>query len=193
MSNLLKPADIVDDRTKQLILLAQNGDTEAFHELVATHDKKIMTLAYQLTQNTQDAEDLYQEVFLKVYRKIKTYKFKSSFYTWLYRVTVNTFINLQRKASNLLIDDIRDMEKHQSGEWYVQNDHIPSDDIMNDISKAVNQLPAKQKTVFILKHFQGLKIKEISGIVGSTDGTVKKYLFRAAGTLKTLLKGLNHA
>ncbi len=188
----MKPVDIVNDRIKQLILLAQNGDTEAFHELVILHDEKIMTLAYQLTQNTQDAEDLYQDVFLKAYRKIKTYKFKSRFYTWLYRITVNTAINTGRKSSNLPIDDESRLEKHQSTEWYADKDNLPSEDIMNDITKAVNTLPAKQKTVFVLKHFQGLKIREISNIIGSTEGTVKKYLFRAAGTLRTSLKGLNH-
>ncbi len=189
----MKPVEIVNERTKQLILLAQNGDSETFHELVALHDKQIMTLAYQLTQNTHDAEDLYQEVFLKAYRNIKSYKFKSSFYTWLYRITVNTAINMSRKSSNLPIDDMADIERDRSLIWFKQKENPHSKEIMNEVSTAVDLLPVKQKTVFILKHFQGLKIKDISKIIGSTEGTVKQYLFRAMGTLRISLKELNHA
>jgi DNA-directed RNA polymerase specialized sigma subunit, sigma24 homolog len=77
---------------RQLIQLAQAGDSEAFHQLVVLHDEKIMTLAFQLTQNKTDAEDLYQEVFIKAYKSISKFRFQSAFYTWLYRITVNTFL-----------------------------------------------------------------------------------------------------
>ena len=91
---------------RQLIQLAQAGDSEAFHQLVVLHDEKIMTLAFQLTQNKTDAEDLYQEVFIKAYKSISKFRFQSAFYTWLYRITVNTFYNLKRSQNKMPIQEV---------------------------------------------------------------------------------------
>ncbi|MBC8215227.1 MAG: RNA polymerase sigma factor [Candidatus Marinimicrobia bacterium] len=178
----------MDEKIRQLIFLAQDGNTEMFHELVALHDKRIMILAYQLTQNTQDAEDLCQDVFLKVYRNIKSYKFKSDFYTWIYRITVNTALNQKRKSSLLPITDIHEYENDPHMGWVSDVGDSPVIDIAPDIAIAVNRLPPKQKTVFVLKHFQGQKIREIAVILGCSEGTIKRYLFRAMEKLRTSLK-----
>lgn len=171
---------------KELILAAKSGNAEAFHALVAYHDEKIMTLALQLTRNQLDAEDLYQDVFLKAYRYIGSFRMESSFYTWLYRITVNSFLNIQRKKDKIQIQD--SLEEHSD-----PLDSLPSEEqidssITDQIQFILETLPKQQKTVFILKHLQGLKIREISEIMDISTGTIKKYLFRAMEKMRSGMK-----
>lgn len=179
----------MDEQIKKLIISAQGGDAGAFHELVKLHDERIMILAYQLTHNEQDAEDLYQEVFFKVYRKIGSFRFRSEFYTWLYRITVNTAYNFKRKQGK--IKTVEPFEDDNSAlDWIPETGSNDSDqeEIRDAISVALQDLPHRQRTVFILKHLQKLKIKDISLILNISDGTVKKYLFRAMEKLRESLK-----
>ena len=174
---------------RQLIQLAQTGDSEAFHQLVAMHDEKIMTLAYQLTQNKYDAEDLYQEVFIKAYKHLGKFRFQSAFYTWLYRITVNTFYNMKRKQNKIPIQEALEDGTDPLMQLSEQSKDDPKmSEIIQAVKTAADSLPDKQRTVFLLKHMQKLKIREISGIMGIGEGTVKKYLFRAMEKLRTELK-----
>lgn len=181
--------------TKILIIEAQAGDANAFHDLVAMFDGKIMTLAYQLTQNKQDAEDLYQEAFIKAYKNISKFRFQSEFYTWLYRITINTFYNMKRKLSKYhfqepALEGNNDPVSHLSDESRnPQNDQ----EIQSAVKNAARNLPLKQRTVFMLKHMQNLKIREIANIMDIGEGTVKKYLFRAMEKLRDELKEYQYA
>ncbi len=175
------------DKIKQLIIDAQNGESYSFHQLVALHDEKIMVLAYQLMKNKQDAEDLYQEAFVKAYKNIRSFRFESSFYTWLYRITVNTALNTKRKMSH--------MHTQEPIENYDPIENIPEPGSVNKhseinraIKAAADELPEKQRTVFILKYLQDMKIKDISSIMDIGEGTVKKYLFRAMEKMRRQLK-----
>jgi len=179
----------VDEHIKKLIISAQGGDADAFHDLVKLHDERIMILAYQLTHNEYDAEDLYQEVFFKVYKKINSFRFQSEFYTWLYRITVNTAYNFKRKEGK--IKTVEPLENSDSPfDWIADksNNDMDQKEIREAISNALEDLPHQQRTVFILKHLQKLKIKDISLILNISDGTVKKYLFRAMEKLRGSLK-----
>lgn len=179
---------------RQLIQLAQAGDSEAFHQLVVLHDEKIMTLAFQLTQNKTDAEDLYQEVFIKAYKSISKFRFQSAFYTWLYRITVNTFYYLKRSQNKMPIQEaLEDGSDHLLNISEEPNDFPERNEIIIAVKKAAENLPQKQRTAFLLKHMQNLKIREISGIMGIGEGTVKKYLFRAMEKLRIELKDYRHA
>jgi RNA polymerase sigma-70 factor (ECF subfamily) len=185
---------ILKNDIRQLIQLAQAGDSEAFHQLVAIHDEKIMTLAYQLTQNKYDAEDLYQEVFIKAYKSISKFRFQSAFYTWLYRITVNTFYNLKRTQNKMPIQEaLEDGSDPLMNITEKPESTSDRDEIMKAVKAAANQLPDKQRTAFLLKHMQNLKIREISGIMGIGEGTVKKYLFRAMEKLRNELKEYRYA
>ncbi len=175
------------DKIKQLIKDAQNGDSYSFHQLVALHDEKIMVLAYQLMRNKQDAEDLYQEAFVKAYKNIQAFRFESSFYTWLYRITVNTALNMKRKMSR--------MYTQEPIENYDPIENIPQPgstnkhgEINRAIKAATDELPEKQRTAFILKYLQNMKIKDIAAIMDIGEGTVKKYLFRAIEKMRIQLK-----
>lgn len=184
----------MDKEIRQLILEAQTGDAIAFQKLVARHDERIMTLAYQLTRNPQDAEDLYQEVFIKAYRSLKQFQFKSEFYTWLYRITVNTFHNLNRKLSKFKYQEEEKLSDSPINQIPDEEDRTSDrQEIMAAVKEAAQKLPVKQKTVFMLKHLQGLKIREIAVIMEIGEGTVKKYLFRAMEKLRQDLEEYRYA
>ncbi len=183
------------EEIRKLIKKAQAGDTAAFHELVKLHDERVMILAYQLTHNEEDAEDLYQEVFIKAYKNIGSFRFESQFYTWLYRITVNTAYNFKRKQSRLNLFDPEDEANAGDLSWIADTDNDDSSrgEIMGAVKTAMTVLPQKQRTVFILKHLENLKIKDIASILNITEGTVKRYLFRAMEKLRVELKEYRYA
>ncbi|MFQ6674300.1 MAG: RNA polymerase sigma factor [Fidelibacterota bacterium] len=186
----------MDQETIAIIRRAQKGDAAAFHKLVAIYDGRVMALAYRLLENERDAEDLYQDVFLKVFKKLKTFRFESDFFTWLYRITANTAFNFKRKAGRF-----RSVEPDaESGEGYLHwlpdpeaTGALESVELQDAISQAVNRLPQRQRTVFVLKHLEKRKISEIAGLLGCGEGTVKRYLFRAMEKLRSELKGYRYA
>lgn len=185
----------MDEETRKLITKAQEGDVESFHVIVTKYDAQIMTLSLQIAKNKQDAEDIYQETFVKVYKNITKFRFESDIYTWIYRIAVNTAYNYKRKHSKIYVVEPKD------GEDYEILDLIcdPNDENQNraELFAAVNQamivLSSQQRTVFILKHFQQLKIKDIANILNVAEGTVKKYLFRAMEKLRIQLKDYHYA
>lgn len=178
---------MMTDETKQLIINAQSGDSKAFHRLVAMHDERIMVLAYQLMKNEQDAEDLYQESFVKAFKSLHTFRLESSFYTWLYRITVNTAINMKHKLARMRLQEPRE-DFDPLDIIAASSQDKDSGEITQAVKNAADTLPEKQRTVFILKYLQQMKIREIADIMDIGDGTVKKYLFRAMEKMRTELK-----
>jgi RNA polymerase sigma-70 factor (ECF subfamily) len=180
----------LDDKTTQLIINAQAGDSDSFHQLVALHDSQIMTLAFHLSKNQHDAEDLYQDVFMKAWKNISSFRIESELYTWLYRITVNTFLTHQKKRTKMNIQDVDSDSGYDPLDWisYSSDKNKHSEEIISAVQTAVKSLPDKQKTVFILKHMQELKIREIANIMDISEGTIKKYLFRAMEKIRIQLK-----
>ncbi len=163
--------------------------------MVALHDDRIMALAFQLSKNQSDAEDIYQDVFVKAWKSIKSFRMESEFFTWLYRITVNTFLTHQKKISRMNIQDSDSDSGYDPLDWaanYTDENKI-SEEINSSVQEAVKALPEKQKTAFILKHMQHLKIREIALIMDITEGTVKKYLFRAMEKMRIQLKEYRYA
>lgn len=183
-----------------IIKEAQRGNLLAFETLVKRYDRHVMQLAYSMVGNAEDAEDIYQEVFVRVYRSLDRFQFKSEFSTWLYRVVVNYCINFQKKKQRTRMYSI---DKNDFGDQHREDlrwkmtlpgkEKNPEDDAINlelshEIEAAMDQLPAKQKMVFVLRHFHGHKLREIAALMGCTEGTVKNYLFRATQKMQILLK-----
>lgn len=169
----------MDKQTVGLIRLSQGGDQNAFHELVQKYDTRIMGLALQLLKNKEDAEDIYQEVFLKAWRNLHTFEFKSDFYTWLYRITTNTCFSYRSGKSRHHFENL----SLEEGYHDVYEDTSPDRSEEHErIIALVDNLPVKQRTVFVLRHYEGHKIRDIASLLGLTTGTVKRYLHRA--TLK---------
>ncbi len=186
---------MLDDN--QLIDKAQKGDHVAFEQLVMKYDRHVLNIAYGYRNNQDDADDIYQEVFLRVHKGLKNFQARSKFSTWLYRITVNVCIEFKRKEKvrqHESLDNIGDDEENpisyestiDSG---LRTDKSTLDNEMNSlIQSEVNKLPQQLKMAFTLKYYQGLKIKEISKMMNCTEGTIKSYLFTSSRKLREKLK-----
>ena len=173
----------------ELINMAVSGDALAFDELVCRYDKMVLAIAVKYAEDNDDAKDIYQDVFIRVYRGLKKFKFESEFSTWLFRITTNvclTYSSQKKKKKFVSIFNEED-EENESISGLQDQENTPekftaSSEIFENINSAVNHLPPKQKMIFILKHFEGYKLREISEIMDIKEGTVKKYLF-ASGSV----------
>jgi len=178
---------------KELIKKAQAGSKKYFRQLVERYGERLMCDAYKYMKNTQDAEDLYQDTFIKVYENIGSFKFNSQFYTWVYRIMANLAFNKFRKRKKMqIVDDPDDyLWKTMPGDdGYEPENRIPKKQLKERVDKAVVNLSPRQKTVFIMKHYEGKKIKDIAAILGCHNGTVKKYLYRATRKLRASISTL---
>jgi len=174
-----------------LIKTAQKGDTVAFGELVALYDTKVMSLAVSLLGSREDAQDIYQEIFTKVFKSLKKYRFQSEFFTWLYRITVNTCLTYRKQRGKRQERYPVSLDTFTEGFYNVPDrDSVIADEDMlrsemsNVVKKAVESLPPKQKTVIVLRHYHQKKIREIAEIMNLNEGTIKGYLFRAIRSMK---------
>ncbi len=184
----------------EIINRARSGDRTAFGELVRMYQKKVYQLAWNLTGNHQDADDLAQETFIKAYHSIGKFRMESEFKTWIYRIMINTHIDKKRKKSipalSLLINTSaeNDTRPQDTADPLPDNNpenHIEAVDLNKHITRAMKVLSAREKHAFVLKHYQGLSIKEISDIIKTTEGTVKSMLFRSVQKMQKALAFLN--
>ena len=183
-------------RTEELILIRkiQSGDMSSFDILVGMFREKGYSLAYQWTNNQEDALDVLQEAFIKMYKVIPSWKPKSSLFTWLYRVIINQAIDLKRKKSRMATasDMIQTEEGTERMEFRApdicQPDRLTASRELSDwIYSAVMKLPPRQKEVFILRNYQGLALKEIAEVCKCPIGTIKATLFQAVQKLRVQL------
>ena len=178
-----------------LVRKAQQGDILAFEQLVFRHDKKVLSIASRYVTSADDAKDIYQEVFLRVYRGLKKFRFRSEFSTWVHRITVNVCLThrsrRRRTMQTLLLDD-RDEDGEAHGEIRDPAggpDNLAVDaDIASRIERALGVLSPKQRMVFTLRHFEGYRLGEIAQMMDCMEGTVKRYLFTATRRMRDQLK-----
>ena len=183
---------------EKLIQRAQGGDTEAFCQLAHTYGRRLHTLALHYCRDAHDAEDLSQEVWLKAFKALKTFRGESSFYTWLRRIAINTFLNHQRGPRLRLVHPSRDdndaeIDPLELVEAYVGHSgfdietSIDNKILVERIAAALQELTPQQRLIFLLKHSEGLTYAEVADTVGCSVGTVKKSLFRAIGKIRNCL------
>jgi RNA polymerase sigma-70 factor (ECF subfamily) len=180
------------DPEKKLIQNAQAGNVTAFERLVRAYDQRVLHLIYRMQGNLADAQDIYQETFLKAFEKIQTFRFESEFRTWLFRIAINQCVNARRKkrVRNWLTfndepDDSASVKLHAPDN---PESRLADVELNQQIEAALNQLSAQQRSIFILKHYEGYKIKEISEMLHCAEGTVKNQIFRATRKLQNSLK-----
>jgi RNA polymerase sigma-70 factor, ECF subfamily len=192
-----------DDRA--LIERAQGGDREAFEALVHRYDRDVLRIALNILHKTEDAHDVYQEAFLKIYKNLPRFRFECSFHTWMYRVVTNVCLDhLRRRGSrpedqapqypaNLRGDkpasDFFDQQQ-ETGAASDPERRLMGIEIGRRISSALKRLTPRERMVFEMKHYQGLKLRVIGEALGTTEETVKNSLFRATRKLRTQLEGL---
>ena len=194
----LKPAAAatplrVDDSA--LIREAQQGNTAAFEELVRQYDRAVLRLAVHLTGSQEDGQDIYQEAFLRAYINLARFRFECSFYTWIYRIVTNLCLDHLRKK-NVRKEDAPVAKDGNGGEYDlldqvpdVRAGANPERDLMRRqlgarISGALEKLTPRERMVFELKHYHGLKLRTVGEILHTTEETAKNTLFRATQKLR---------
>lgn len=190
--------DLTSLSDNDLILASRNGNDSAFTVLVYRHDRDVLTLISHYCKASDDAKDIYQEVFLRVYKGLKRFEFRSEFSTWLYRITTNVCLTHQarfKKYQKVSISADEDDESPRlnllSAEENEPDNLIIDAEKKGHINRAIDSLAPKQKMAFMLKNLHDYKIKEIAKIMECSEGTIKKYLFIANEKLRLKLKTVN--
>jgi len=182
----------------ELIRAAQKGDRSAFDSLVRRYDRSVLRLALHMLGNEQDAQDVHQDAFIKAYRHLSNFRFECSFYTWLYRI-----------VTNLCLDQLRRRKSRREDPSTVDDGSGESIDLLANLTdgrasanparelerktmnaailSALDELTPRERTVFELKHYQGLKLRTIGEMLSTTEETAKNTLFRATRKLRARL------
>jgi RNA polymerase sigma-70 factor (ECF subfamily) len=182
----------------ELIMQTQRGNMNAFEQLVQRYDKKVLTIAAGYVNCSDDAKDIYQEVFFRVYKGLPKFRYKSEFSTWLFRITTNVCISHRtrgRRHSHTSLDqNVNDEDGQPHALKDTLSDNTTADQQTHDaeismkVEQALKTLSPRQRMVFSLKHYDGYKLKEIAEMMNCSEGTVKKYLFEAIARLRKQLK-----
>jgi RNA polymerase sigma-70 factor (ECF subfamily) len=189
----------VDDT--ELVRQAQQGDTIAFEQLVHNYDRTVLRLALNITRSREDAQDIYQEAFLRAYRNIGRFRFECSFYTWIYRIVTNLCLDHLRKNHQHQRDITTEMSPEGEEETVVArvaDDRAGaspersffSRELREALLRALKKLSPRERLVFELKHYHGLKLQTVALILNTTENTIKNTLFRATRKMRLELIGL---
>ena len=185
----------------ELIRAAQGGSRAAFDALVRQYEHQVLRLALHLTGSEHDAEDIYQEAFLKAYRHLGNFRFECSFYTWIYRIVTNLCLDQMRRRKTRR-EDQAVVADHAGGEIdllaSVSDDRAYSNPARElerksmslQIQAALEKLTPRERMVFELKHYQGLRLRTIGAMLNTTEETAKNTLFRATKKLRAHLADL---
>lgn len=190
-----------NEATLALVRQAIAGSRDAFDELVFLYRDQVYSAAWQLTRNADDALDITQEVFIRTFRALPSFKGNARFSTWLHRIVLNTgvdFIRRERKHWQNVSESDAEVadggERRQSRpEGAVpasQRNEVYLKELQGRVNLALAQLSARQREVFVLRYYQELNLKEIAETLRCTEGSVKRHLFRAQSRLRELLEDL---
>ncbi|RPI02686.1 MAG: sigma-70 family RNA polymerase sigma factor [Calditrichaeota bacterium] len=179
-----------DENEISLIVRAQRGDEKAFEELVKKHDHSVLTFALYMTGNRLDAEDVYQESFLRAFKRLTGFRFESSFKTWLLSIVVRQSINMRKKRRLRQVLSLNRQEEWENEASLLCSDQdeaeqtVKTKEMMQLLGKSLNRLTDRERAIFCLKNRENLKIREIAELLDCAEGTVKNLLFRACRKLR---------
>ena len=177
-------------------MLATTGDSDTFRAMVERHSRTIFHLAFRMTGNEQDAEDVVQETFMRAYRRLPQFENRADFGTWVYRIGVNC-----------ALDYIRSRQRHDAGRESIEtvtetgshplaaSDPLPdrmvlSGEVQERVAAALAELTPMEKAAFVLRHYEGRAIEEIAGILDVRNNAAKNTVFRAVKKLRKALEPL---
>ncbi len=170
----------------ELVCRFQAGDESAFNELAVRYRRGVFVTIIGIVGTSDDAEDLTQETFVKAYQSLKTFRSESSLYTWLYRIAVNLSLNhLRRRKVRSFFGLEKEAAELPSN--VTADEGLVKQELSSHLRKAISELPDKQRTVFILRHFGELQHQEIAQILDRDVGTIKANYFHAIRALRTKL------
>lgn len=178
------------DREAELILRCQQGDPAALKEIFERYHQKVYRIAYGVLRQREDALDVVQEVFIKLYRSIKEFKGRSAFYTYLYRLAMNTAIDYSRKSKRSSFLSLDHQEGFQPADGKEKRpDHLTAQkEIEEKVRWAMDQLPPDQKATLIYREIEDFSYQEIAEVMGCSIGTVMSRLHYGRKKLQELLK-----
>lgn len=178
----------------ELVMLAAKGDEQAFEQLVKLYEKRVYTMALRLIGNAEDAYDISQEAFIRVYRSLSGFKGEAKFSTWVYRIVSNLCIDFNRRSKRIREvpiersgDDDENFEISLPDDRYDPERELERVEITRAIETALGSLSQEHKEIFILRELNGLSYTEIAEIMLLEEGTVKSRLFRAREKLRAAL------
>ena len=180
---------------RDLIHSARQGDVEAFRELFDTHRQRIFAIAFRYAKNKQDAEDILQDTFIKAFQSLDKFRLEesNSFISWLYRISINSSIDHLRKNKKMhdKYFDSDHIDRISSNDDAHNPEHtIRMQDVRDKLGAVLSTLTARQRMIFILRHYQQLTTEEIAEYMNCSQGSVKKQLFRAISAVKGHFKSL---
>jgi RNA polymerase sigma-70 factor (ECF subfamily) len=174
-----------------LVARAAAGDGTAFHALVERHRSMVYRLAYQFAGNHHDAEDIAQDVFLKVYRSLDRFRYDAQLTSWLYRIVMNACIDHRRRQSPAgwapFTEDAELRMANTPEEGPGPEDQAYGGQLGDVLEAEITRLPPGQRLVFTMRHHEGLKLSEIADALGLAEGTVKRQLHAAVHRLRAAL------
>lgn len=187
------------DRTdeKSLIRAAQHGDSAAFEQLVRSYDSNVLRMAYNLLHSEEDARDIYQEAFLRVYRKLPEFRFDCAFSTWLYRIVANLCLDQirKRKVRREEASSVETAEGEMDRLQFIPERRADTDpqrrllsaEVNNRIQDVLNALTPRERLVFEMRHYGGMRLRAIGESLGVTEEAAKNCLFRATQKMRAAL------
>jgi RNA polymerase sigma-70 factor, ECF subfamily len=169
------------------IAKAKAGDSDGFRTLVERHSRSVFRLAYRMTGNESDAEDMVQETFLRAYKQLNRYESRSSFSTWLYRITANCSIDLIRSKR---VRHPVEVPETLEAAGPMPDRLLYSGQVQERVTEAMKELTQQERTAFVLRHYEGLSIDEISAAIGIGENAAKHSIFRAVQKLRRSLEAV---
>ena len=181
-----------------LIKAAQNGDQDAFERLVREYDQSVLRIAVNILRSPDEARDVYQEAFLKVYRNLSSFRFDCSFHTWLYRIVTNICLDhlrrrKVRKEESTAVETPdgtvdRIAQVREEGAYSDPERQMWNKELSGGITRALAGLTPRERTVFELRHYEGLRLRAIGDMIGTTEEAAKNCLFRATQKMRMSLE-----
>ena len=192
---MAQPALRMDEAA--LIRAAQRGDERAFEELVRLYDQNVLRLALNLLRSPEDANDIYQETFLRVYKNLHAFRFDCSFHTWLYRIVTNLCLDALRKRrvrreedtvveTNDGVLDRMDTLEEPRADGDPQR-KLFSRQLQDRIQLVLKEMTPRERIVFEMRHYQGLRLRAIGEVLGTSEESAKNCLFRATQKMRAAL------
>ncbi|MEN3110091.1 RNA polymerase sigma factor RpoE [Uliginosibacterium paludis] len=181
---------------QQLVERVQRGDKQAFGLLVSKYQRKLVRLLSRMIRDPAEVEDVAQEAFIKAYRALPNFRGESAFYTWLYRIGVNTaknyLVSQGRRAPTSTEVEAEDAEQYESGELLRDNDTperlMQTRQIGETVNAAMQALPEELRTAIVLREIEGLSYDEIASMMDCPIGTVRSRIFRAREAIAERLR-----
>lgn len=180
--------------TAAVLARARQGDSEAFRALVERHSRSVFRLAFRMTGNEQDAEDVVQESFLKAYRQLGGFESRANFGTWLYRIVANCSVDLMRskqaRHDQTRAESLEEVVDVASAQTPGPERLAESAEIQRRVADALGALSPLERAAFTLRHYEGRTIEEISSTLGLGTSAAKHSVFRAVKKLRAALEPL---